>query len=91
MTEKRSDYRKNQRHKKLSRLWSGRHSTADRKHTESNTVDVNPDFRRNDKNIKGRNKKTSEEKVLRLKQRLNWAIFIVVILIIIVIFALLKL
>lgn len=93
MTEKRADYRKNQRHKKLSRLWSHHQikPKVEDKHTEDNTVDVNPEFRRNDEKVDVGSENTSEEKVSRLKRRLNWAILVVVILIIIVLLALFKL
>ena len=91
MTEKRADYRKNQRHKKLSRLWSHHQAKVEDKNTEDNTVDVNPEFRRNDENVDVGSENTTEEKVSRLKRILNWAILIVIILIIIVLLALFKL
>lgn len=91
MTEKRADYRKNQRRKKLSQLWSHHQKEVEDKDTEDNTVDVNPDFKRNDEEVDVGSENTAEEKVSRLKRRLNWAIFIVIILIIIVLLVLFKL
>lgn len=92
MTEKRADYRKNQRRKKLSQLWSRQQTKSEDKDTEYNTVDVNPEFRRNDEKVDISSEgNTTEEKVSRLKRRLNWAILIVIILIIIVLLALFKL
>ncbi|MBP2057795.1 hypothetical protein J2Z60_000967 [Lactobacillus colini] len=91
MTEKRSDYRKSQRHKKIFKLWQSKKTLPDNKIDSYDEVDVNPEFKRNKEDPDSSIEPSSEEKVSKLKQKLNWAIFIVIILIIGVLFALFKL
>ena len=99
MVEKRSDYRKRQKKSLLSKLKS---SFSD---NDSEEVDVNPDFKRDDSEEEPRRRPLAgdgqefyqhnqssdketirQEKSLRLKKRLNRAILIVIVLIILVLF-----
>lgn len=101
MVEKRSDYRKRQKKRLLSKLKS---SFSD---NDSEEVDVNPDFKRDDSEEEPRRRPLAgdgqefyqhnqssdketirQEKSLRLKKRLNRAILIVIVLIILVLLAL---
>ncbi|CCI80914.1 hypothetical protein [Lactobacillus hominis] len=96
MTEKRAQYRKKQKRDSLSKLL--KRAKDDRK-TNSDSVDVNPEFVNNSDQ---QDQKTSyrkafsneqkqdlrDEKIARLKRRLNWAIAVVIVLIIIVLIAL---
>lgn len=97
MVEKRSDYRKRQKKSLLSKLKS---SFSD---NDSEEVDVNPDFKRDDSEEEPRRRPLAgdgqhnqssdketirQEKSLRLKKRLNRAILIVIVLIILVLLAL---
>lgn len=96
MTEKRADYRKNQRRKKLEKLLHRQSQSpikSSKKNLDEDGVDVNPDFKRDNvaSDTIQSDSLTSEEKVNRLKKRLNWAILIVIILIVIVLLALFKL
>lgn len=94
MTEKRADYRKSQRRKKIAQLFHRQKQSSTKKENfDDQSVDVNPDFKRDafDTNQTSSSPLTSEEKVTRLKKRLNWAIMIVIILIVIVLLALFKL
>ena len=97
MVEKRSDYRKRQKKSLLNKLKS---SFSD---NDSEEVDVNPDFKRDDSEEEPRRRPLAgdgqefyqhnqssdketirQEKSLRLKKRLNRAILIVIVLIILV-------
>ncbi|WP_240408158.1 hypothetical protein [Lactobacillus crispatus] len=101
MVEKRSDYRKRQKKSLLNKLKS---SFSD---NDSEEVDVNPDFKRDDSEEEPRRRPLAgdgqefyqhnqssdketirQEKSLRLKKRLNRAILIVIVLIILELLAL---
>ena len=101
MVEKRSDYRKRQKKRLLSKL---KFSFSD---NDSEEVDVNPDFKRDGSEEEPRRRPLAgdgqefyqhnqssdketihQEKSLRLKKRLNRAILIVIVLIILVLLAL---
>uniref|UniRef100_UPI002626CFFC hypothetical protein n=1 Tax=uncultured Lactobacillus sp. TaxID=153152 RepID=UPI002626CFFC len=96
MTEKRAQYRKKQKQSNLSRLL--KRAESDRKKS-NDEINVNPDFVK-DNNEKGVNSSSRqqyfdnekadlrEQKTQRLRKRLNWAIFIVICLIVIVLVAL---
>lgn len=102
MTEKRSDYRKRQSRRKTSKLLSQVKSAFDDDQHNDDGVDVNPEFQRseserrrlddNDLEYSPRSDVNSdlpkEDKRLRLKKRLNRAILIVFVLIILVLLAL---
>lgn len=102
MTEKRSDYRKRQSHKKNRHLLKNIKAAFDDR-DQSEQVDVNPDFKReasertalNDEqeqfNAQQQKEQIRSDKALRLKKRLNSAILIVFVLIILVLLALFKL
>lgn len=93
MTEKRADYRKKQQKEKLKKVFDGfKHQkkidpsidTADQK---TETQDSQKFESRENFSLK----EERESKINRLKKRLNYAILIVVVLLIIVLFALFKL
>lgn len=98
MTEKRAQYRKKKKQEELKRLLKrgDRDSRSEkiRKATSDDDLDVNPEFKRDNsprlRSVSTREDKSydvipsKEEKVSRLKRRLNWAIGIVILLIIIV-------
>lgn len=98
MTEKRADYRKRQKKNVINKVKS---AFSDDDSTE--TVDVNPDFQREQpkrRSLEGDGEEfyqaerpidqtdLREEKALKLKKRLNRAILIVFVLIILVLLAL---
>lgn len=98
MTEKRSDYRKKQSKQKAKKLFRKFHPAFDNQN-ETETVDVNPPNTEEQirRPLEGNgeqhyyedpNRLTKEEKSLRLKKRLNSAILIVFVLIILVLLAL---
>lgn len=93
MTEKRADYRKKQQKKKIRQIFDSlkRQKNDDQ---QNNTVDQNMETQDSSK-IESRADfslgEERENKIARLKKRLNYAILIVVILLIIVLFALFKL
>lgn len=100
MTEKRSDYRKRQSRRKASKFL-GRVKSAFDDNEEHETVDVNPEFQRDESerrsfqddgqptlNTNDFEQKPRVDKALRLKKRLNRAILIVLVLIILVLIAL---
>ncbi|GFZ27743.1 hypothetical protein [Lactobacillus corticis] len=99
MVEKRSDYRKKSQKKKWQRLTS---AFGDDHESGNSAVDVNPDFLRdepkrhadhqdfNDQQFGGETRKEEARnfKANRLKRRLNWAIGITLVLIVLVLLAL---
>lgn len=91
MVETRKDYRKKQRQQKFKNLWhSFFKKTEDNEEIERNTsIPENETIYQND--IKTDKSITVDEKINRLKKRLNWAILIVLGLIILVLVALFKL
>lgn len=92
MVETRKDYRKKQRQQKFKNLWHDffKKSEEDNKEVEKNTsVPENETIYPTD--IKTDSSITVDEKINRLKKRLNWAILIVLGLIILVLIALFKL
>lgn len=98
MTEKRSDYRKRQSKEKSKKFFRTVKSAFD--DNQKDNVDVNPDFVKDEderRPLEGNGEKfnqaestrsNSEEKALRLKKRLNSAILIVFVLIVLVLLAL---
>lgn len=102
MTEKRSDYRKKQAQKKPKQFFKKMKAAFDDNDIDQEDVNVNPDFQRDSSErrpldgdgIENFNTEvpksglTSEDKRLRLKKRLNSAILIVFVLIILVLLAL---
>lgn len=102
MTEKRSDYRKRQSRKKKKAVFDQIKAAFSDQKEETDGIDVNPAFKRdsdtshflnenkesNSKQPAEGAKLSSEDKSLRLKKRLNSAILIVFVLIILVLIAL---
>lgn len=92
MVETRKDYRKKQRQQKFKNLWNRlfKKSEKDNDEVERNaSVPESETIYPND--IKTNESVTVDEKIDRLKKRLNWAILIVLGLIILVLIALFKL
>lgn len=93
MTEKRADYRKKQQKEKLKKVFDG--FKRQKKFDPSiDTADQKTETQDSQKFESRENfslKEERESKINRLKKRLNYAILIVVVLLIIVLFALFKL
>ena len=93
MTEKRADYRKKQQKEKLKKVFDSfkRQKKSD---PSIDTADQKTETQHSQKFESRENfylKEQRESKINRLKKRLNYAILIVVVLLIIVLFALFKL
>lgn len=96
MTEKRSDYRKKQQKEKVSKIFDNFKRLRKDKHqadVSDQKVEVqdSSQFESREDLANRALKEKREDKVDRLKKRLNYAILIVVVLLVIVLFALFKL
>lgn len=96
MTEKRSDYRKKQQKEKVSKIFDNFKQLRKDKHqadVSDQKVEVQDSskFESREDLANRALKEKREDKVDRLKKRLNYAILIVVVLLVIVLFALFKL
>lgn len=96
MTEKRSDYRKKQQKEKVSKIFDNfKRLKRDRHQTDASDQKVevqdSSKFESREDLANRALKEKLEDKVDRLKKRLNYAILIVVVLLVIVLFALFKL
>ncbi|NME19811.1 hypothetical protein HF870_01180 [Lactobacillus johnsonii] len=96
MTEKRADYRKKQQKEKVSKIFDNfKRLKRDRHQTDASDqkVEVQDSSKfESREDLENRAlKEKLEDKVDRLKKRLNYAILIVVVLLVIVLFALFKL
>ncbi|QNQ82450.1 hypothetical protein FP435_02780 [Lactobacillus sp. PV037] len=91
MVETRKDYRKKQRQKKFKNLWHSFFKTSKPKDEAENETDVPENKTFFSDSVDAEKQITVDEKRDRLKKRLNWAILIVLGLIILVLIALFKL
>ncbi len=96
MTEKRADYRKKQQKEKVSEIFANFKRLRKYKHqtdVSDQKVEVqdSSQFESREDLANRALKEKREDKVDRLKKRLNYAILIVVVLLVIVLFALFKL